>query len=140
MLSQKDVKILNILEKDCKLPSKKISERTGIPITTIHNRVKRMEEDGVIKSYRAVLDKKKIGKPIQAFIHISLSNVDSASIGKKISMMPDVDECYILTGTTDILVKISTSDVDHLNSFVMGNIKPIKGVENTLISIILKEI
>lgn len=140
MLSQKDAKILEILMKNCKMPSRKISEKTGIPITTIHNRVKKMEKDGIIKSYKAVVDKKKTGKSIQAFIHINAGLKNHNELARRISLLPEVDECYVLTGTTDIMIKISANDVDHLNDFVMNDLKGVRGVNKTLTAIILKEI
>ena len=140
MLSKKDAKILDILKKDCKLSTREISEKTDIPITTIHNRVKRMESDGIIKHYKAVVDNKKIGKNVQAFIQLSTDYRNQDEIARKIASIPEVEECYILTGTTDILIKVSTTDVDQVNNLIISGIRNIKGVQKTLTSIVLKEV
>ena len=74
MLSENDVKILSLLKKNAKLSSREISEKTSIPVTTVHNKIKKMEKEGVIKGYRAVLDKKKLGHHIHALIHITVDS------------------------------------------------------------------
>ena len=140
MLSKKDIKILDILKRDCKLSTREISEKTGIPITTIHNRIKKLEKDGVIKYYKAVIDNKKIGRDVLAFIQLSTNYRNQEEVAKKISNMPEVEECYILTGTTDVLIKVATTDVDQVNNLIINGIRNIKGVQKTLTSIVLKEV
>ena len=140
MISKKDIKILDVIKKNCKLSTREISEKTGIPITTIHNRIKKLENEGIIKSYKAVIDNKKIGKNVQAFIQLTTNYRSQDYIAKKISAIPEVEECYILTGTTDVLIKVVATDVDQVNSLIIDGLKSIKGVQKTLTSIVLKEI
>ena len=73
MLTKKDEIILSLLKENSKFSSREMSDKTGIPITTIHNRIKRLEEEGIIRQYTAVLDSKKLGKTIQAFIQITVT-------------------------------------------------------------------
>ena len=147
MLTKKDLTVLDIIKHNAKLSSREISDKTGIPITTVHNRIKKMEKDGVIKAYKAVIDKRKIGKNISAYILLTVSykdldsiNLTQEGLGKKFLSMPEVEECAIISGASDIILKISTKDVDELNDFVINKLRHVGGVEKTLTSIVLKDI
>lgn len=147
MLTKKDEIILGLLKENCKLSSREMSDRTGIPITTIHNRIKKMEQEGIIRGYTSVLNNKKLGKIIQAFIQINVTyttpsgkHVSQEELAKKIYQMPEVEECYIMTGGTDILIKASVKDVDDLNNFVINRLRDVEGVQNTLTAIVLNDI
>ncbi len=147
MLKEKDKIILEILRNNCKLTTKEISEKTGMPITTVHNRIKRMEAGGIIKKYTAVVDNRKLGKIIKAFIQISVTyatpsgkHISQEELAKKIYLMPEVEECYIMTGSTDVLISVSVSDIDELNNFVINKLRDLEGVQNTLTAIVLNDI
>jgi DNA-binding Lrp family transcriptional regulator len=144
MLYRKDEKILEILKKDCKTPIKNISAQTGIPLTTVHNRIKNMEKHGIIKSYVALIDKKMIGRSISAWVMIDMADISSDKdnsdelAAKRIKEMPEVEECYLLTGNIDIIAKVNVSDTDSLNEFVTKKLRTIPGIKRTTTSVILK--
>lgn len=147
MLSQKDEIILDLLQRNSKYSSREISEKTGIPITTVHNRIKMMEREGVIKTYSVVVDKKKVGKPLSAYVLIKIAyttpdgtKLSSEEIGSRISTMPEVEECALVTGTTDIIAKVSTKDIDTLHNFVIKKLREIDGIQSTVTSIVLKSV
>ncbi len=143
MLSEKDIKILDLMKRNCKMSTREISNKTGIPITTIHNRIKKLEGDKVIKGYRAVIDNKKIGRGVQAFVEIGLEygpGFSQEEFAKNLFKMPEVDECYIMTGATDIIIKVSTSDVDQLNDIIIHRLRGTKGIKKTTTAIILQDI
>lgn len=140
MLSEKDMKILEILRENCKLPTREISRRTGLPITTIHNRIKKLEKEGIIKSYMAVLDSKKIGQKVQAFIQLKLKRTTSLeNFAKWIATLRGVDGVYIISGSTDILIMVSMKDIDALHAFLDNQLKGKRAIERTTTSVILKE-
>lgn len=146
-MQKKDEIILSMLRENSKLSSREMSERIGIPITTIHNRIKKMEEEGIIKGYTTIVNNKKLGKTIQAFIQITVTyttlsgkHVSQEDLAKKIYQMPEVEECFIMTGGTDILIKVSVRDVEDLNNFVINRLRDVEGVQNTLTSIVLNDI
>ncbi len=147
MLTKKDLTVLDILKYDAKLSTREISEKTGIPITTVHNRIKKLEKEGIIKAYKAIVDKKKIGKSISAYILLTVSykdldaiNLTQESLAKKFLTLPEVEECSIISGASDIILKVATKDVDELNDFVINKLRHIGGVEKTLTSIVLKDV
>lgn len=146
MISKKDLLILEILEKNTKTSTKEITEKTGIPQTTVHNRIKRMEKMGIIKGYKAILDKKKLGKAIGAYVLITVSYPQDtkkdfqSDIAKKIAEMPEVEELSIITGETDIILKLFVNDTDELNDFVTRKLRTIEGIDKTRTCVILKQL
>ena len=147
MINEKDRKIIDLLREDGKHTARQISEKTGMPITTVHNRIKKLEKDGVIKGYTILLDRKKLGRGLQAFINISVNyalpngtKLNQEELAKKMLRMPEVDECHIMTGTTDILLKVSAADVEELNNFVIHKLRALDGISDTVTGIVLKEV
>ena len=147
MINEKDRKIIELLKENGKYTTRQISEATGMPITTVHHRIKRLESSGVIKSYTVKLDRKKLGMGLQAFINIAVTytlpdgtKIDQEDIARKLSKMEEVDECHIMTGTTDILLKVSARDVEDLNTFIIKKLRTIDGIEDTVTGIVLKQI
>ncbi len=145
MLNQKDAKILQLIEKDCKLSTMEISRKTGIPPTTVHNRIKKMEKEGIIKHYKAVIDKKKIGRGIGAYVEIVVNYPSDSSkdfqegIAKKLAFLPEVEDLAIMTGETDIMLKVYVRDTDELNDLVTKKLRIIEGIDKTRTAVILKE-
>jgi len=139
-LDKKDVEILKFLQKDCKRSTKEIARKIHSPITTVYAKVKRMEDLGVIKHYKAVLDSKKLGKGTTAFIFVSFGYripgiekpLDQREISKRISKFPEVLETHVITGDWDILIKVKAKDVDEVGKFVIDKLRKIEGVEKTL--------
>lgn len=140
MVNQKDLQILEILKMNCKLPSREISRLTGLPITTIHNRIKKMEKEGIIKSYAVNVDDAKIGKDVQAFIQIRLKPASPDSVTNKLAHMREINEIYVISGSTDLLVKVATKDVDTLQNFLINKLSKMKNIERTTTSVILKKV
>lgn len=143
MISQKNRKILNILRENCKIPTKEIGKRLNMPITTVHNHIKKMEREGVIKGYTAIVDYKKLGKNIQAFIHISTfsggKNISQEEIANQLYNMPEVVQCFTTTGKNDIIIYVTAQNIEELNNFVNTKIKKLDGIDTTDVSIIMSD-
>ena len=140
-LQPKDVKILDALQENARLGVKQVARKTGIPITTVFNRIKSLESKGIIKGYSLEIDKKKLGKEIEAYILINIaydSELHQDKFSLELKALPEVDECYVISGATNILVKVSTTDIDSLNDFIIHNLRK-RGVENITTYIIIKE-
>lgn len=137
-IDPKDLKILNLLKVDAKLTSQQIFRKTLIPVTTVHNRIKKLERMGIIKGYTILLDHKKLGKGIMAFILMTVTyllpsgkKISQTELAKAISRLPEVEETHIVTGGTDIIIKVRVKDMDDLNNFVINKLRSLDGVENT---------
>jgi Lrp/AsnC family leucine-responsive transcriptional regulator len=139
-LDDKDVAILALIQKDCKLTAREIAKKIQSPITTVFAKVKRMEEQGIIKEYRAVLDPRKLNYGTTAFILAGVSygsrNNDPQSsqrnIANEIARFPEVQEVHIITGDWDLLIKLKGKDVETVGKIVIDKLRLVKGIEKTL--------
>jgi DNA-binding Lrp family transcriptional regulator len=144
-LDQKDLMILALLQKNCKMTAKEIARRIGSPVTTVFAKIKRMEKLGIIKGYKAVLDAKKLHRGTTAFILASFSYrlkgeelLSQREIVKRIAGFPEVQEVHIITGDWDILIKVRERDVDTIGKFVIDRLRAVKGVEKTLTCVVFE--
>lgn len=146
MVDEKDIKIVEILRTNARLTTKQISKKTLLPITTVHNRIKKLENLGIIKHYSAIIDYKKLGKAITAYILMSIDyiylkekNITQHELAKKISMHPLVQEANMVTGNTDMILKIVVNDINQLDEFVTKYLRNLEGIQRTHTMIVLSE-
>ncbi|MBU5678705.1 MAG: winged helix-turn-helix transcriptional regulator [Candidatus Aenigmatarchaeota archaeon] len=128
--------ILNILREDADISMKEISKKTGIPITTIHNRIKAMKKEGIIKCYRAIIDPKKLGYNVQAFVQLAVKGLDDEKI-KKIISLPNVVECYTVSGPHNVILKVYAETIEALNNFVDSQLRSKDWVGEVIIEIVM---
>ena len=139
-LDKKDLEILDLLQKNCKLTTKEMARHVGSPVTTVYAKIKKLEEQGFIKGYKAILDAEKLDKATTAFILASFSyrterserSPSQRELARQISRFPEVQEVHIITGDWDILVKVKAKDVDAVGKFVIDKLRLVEGVEKTL--------
>lgn len=128
-LDDKDFAIIEELKKDSKLSEQKIAKRTGIPMTTVHNRIAKLRKGGVIERFTVKLDYGKVGKPITAFVLLkAINQADQRELVSQISKMPNIIEVAMVTGVFDILFKARAASMDELRSVVVGNLRKQKTV------------
>jgi Lrp/AsnC family leucine-responsive transcriptional regulator len=146
MLDKKDLKILEALRKNARASTQKIARKTLIPITTVHNRIKKLEKEGVIESYTIKLDQKKLGKALSAYVTITVDYIElkkkkltQHDLAKKLRKFSAVEDIAILAGGADILIKIHVADIAALDSFVTQTLRTIDGIEKTQTMIVLKD-
>ena len=146
-MDDKDEKILELLKENSKLTTHQLSKKLLIPITTIHNRIKKLVQEGIIKRYTLELDNKKLGKTIAAYIHITVDyrllkqmKLSQQDLARKIKKHPSVEEAAMVTGGTDIVIKIVAKDIEELDYFVTKYLRNIEGIEKTQTMVILNEI
>ncbi len=142
-LDEKDKQILRLIQSNSKLTSKEIARNINSPITTVFAKIKRMEEQGIIQNYRAVLDAKKLDRGASAFVLASVAykiptgrTLSQKQIAEKIAKFPEVQEVHIITGDWDLLIKVKEKDVDSLGQFVIDKLRKVEGIEKTLTNVI----
>ena len=145
-MDKKDTAILAVLKENSKLSTQQIAKRTRIPITTVHNRIKKLEKAGVIKGYTVILDNKKIGKPLAAFILVTVDykrlkelKRSQYELAQQLLKNQAVESSAMITGAADIIIKIRVGSVDELNEFVTVYLRNVEGVEKTQTAIVLNE-
>lgn len=137
-LDEKDLAILALLQKNCRMTAREIAQKIGSPITTVFAKMKRMEQQEIIREYRAVLDAKKLDCGATAFILASFSYrngekpLSQREIAAQIAKFPEVQEVHIISGDWDILIKVREKDVDAVGKFVVDKLRTVKGIEKTL--------
>lgn len=146
-LDEKDYKILALLKEDARLTTGEIAKELDIAQTTIHNRIKKMRDSGVIKRFTVDLDRKEIERGLVAYILCTVSyrttrgsKIDQFVVAQSVRSLPEVEEVSIVTGEIDMIVKVSLSDVDALNEFVIKKLRNIEGIEKTVTSVVLTEV
>jgi len=139
-VDDKDREILRILVEDAKVSAKDISARIDSPITTVYSRIKRLEDAGIIKGYKPVLDAEKLGRPTTAFIFVSFTyrppgaekDLDQREVAKRVARFPEVQEVHIITGDWDFLIKVKDKDVNAVGRFVIDKLRTVPGISKTL--------
>lgn len=139
LTDDKDQMILRKLQEDMTKSYKTIAEELNIPVTTVYNRVKKMEENGVIIGYKPILDASKLGYPTTSFLLITLRFKDSQNkpldigiIADEIARYPSVQEVHLVAGDWDLLVKMKTENVQQIGDFINQKLRYIEGVEKSL--------
>jgi len=121
-LDRIDTKILNILQKDSSRTTKSIAEELGLTTSPIFERIKKLEKEGYIKKYVAVLDNKKIGLKLTVFIGITLQGHTRSYLEKfvkEINDFPEVIECHRVSGNFDYLLKLVVEDIEAYEKFIV---------------------
>lgn len=126
-----DIQILKILQNDSTLPVKEIAAQVGLSATPTYERIKSLENQGVIKQYTALLDRDKIGFQIMVYCNITLREQSRKALvdfEKAISKYPEVLEVISLSGNYDYMLKIVSKDIASYNEFVVNNLSNIKNI------------
>ena len=142
-LDKIDQKILSELQVDGKITNVELSGRVGLSPSPCLQRVRALEEEGVIDRYVALVDPKSVGLSISVFIQVTLERqVENALelFESKMESYPEVMECYLMTGDSDYLIRVAVADVDLLQKFIINYLTTIPGVANIKSSFALKQV
>ena len=118
MLDEIDRKILKELQQDARVSYAELGRRVGLTTPAVIERVRKLEDSGVIKGYRAEVDTAKVGLPITAFIRMSITGVDYSHIIEVAEQSNEVLECHRGTGGDSFIMKIAVSSVEHLQEVI----------------------
>ena len=135
-----DRKILRFLIKNARTPFLEIARECGISGAAIHQRIKKLEDSGVILGSRLIVDPKKLGFDVCAFISIRISDPQlQLQTVEKLKQIPEIVECHFITGTYNVMVKLYCLDNDHLMKTIFDGILSIPGISSTQTYISLDE-
>jgi len=142
-LDRKDIAILSQLQNNADITNAELAEKVNLSATPCFNRVKKMEEMGLIRGKVALVSASKLGLKINVFIHVSLKKQDEEalqSFESSIEECHEVMECYLMTGDEDYLLRVLVSDISELEKFILTRLTKIKGVSNIRSSFALKQV
>ena len=143
MLDEKDRQILEELRVDSKKTTKTIAENTGIPRTTVHDRIHKMEQSGVIRRFTIVPNYDLIGEPTTAFIFISYNHTAGANqreLANELSKLKGVYEVHMISGDWDILAKVRGENVERIGELVTERLRQLPGVGRTVTCAVFKTV
>lgn len=144
-IDEKDKEILRELQKDCKQSPQKIGNKLNLPTTTVYHRIKKLEAEKIITGYHARVDAAKVGRGAIAYVFMEIVGPRGTktlkdhlySVQKKLAKIPDVKECYIMTGTDDIVVKILGLNEKEVATFVIDKLSEMPEITKTRTCIVL---
>ncbi|MCS7386032.1 MAG: Lrp/AsnC family transcriptional regulator [archaeon GB-1867-005] len=135
-LDEIDIKIIKELQKNAKQTYRELSDKLGLAIGTIYNRIKKLEENGVIRNFTINLDYSKLGYDLTAIIMMQVEGPYIIEIEKRLANYEEVMSVYDITGEFDIAVIAKFVDREHLNKFIKG-ILTMPHIKRTVTSIAL---
>ncbi|MDO8340016.1 MAG: Lrp/AsnC family transcriptional regulator [Candidatus Burarchaeum sp.] len=130
-LDEKDERILDELRKDSRQSTADISRRTDIPRVTVHERIRKLKEKGVIKSFTIASDYAKLGMPTSAYLLIGYQphqGITEWELAEKLVKTPYVYEVNIISGDYDMLVKVRGASIEDIGRLVVQKVREMKGV------------
>ena len=142
-LNRTDRRLLEILQRDGHLTNQELAERVSLSPSACLRRVRALEESGVIRRYVAIVDPRKVGLPLTAFVNVKLEKkgrMPTDAFARAVKDWPEVLGCHSLTGDMDYLLRVQVGDLEHFSRFVMDSLLKLPGVLDVKSSFVLEEI
>jgi Lrp/AsnC family leucine-responsive transcriptional regulator len=138
-----DLKILTELQQDCKLTTKELAAKVHLSTTPTFERVKRLESEGLIRKYIALLDAEKLNKGFIVFCNVKLKHINkeiAENFARSINNIPEVSECYNISGDFDYFMKIHCSDMKYYHWFIINVLGTLDEVSNIQSVFVMEEV
>ena len=146
MLDEIDIKLLKLLQNNSNITTKELAGQVNLSVTPVFERIKKLEGEGYIKKYIAILDADKMDRSLTAFCNITLKE-HTKEIGNKfvhdIKSLEEVTECYNTSGDYDFLLKVMVKNMKHYQDFVfnkLGSLDSIGSAHSTFVMAEVKNI
>ena len=139
ILDETDMQILKTLQRNAKLTTKELAEAVHLTPTPVFERQKRLERQGYIKKYVAVLDPEKLGLGLQVFCKVKLKQINreiAEAFARRVMRIAEVTECYNTSGAYDYLLKVRARDMKQYQEFILtklGEIESVGSIESTFV-------
>lgn len=138
MIDGIDVQILNILQADARISNAEIARQVGLAPSAVLERVRKLEESGVIRRYATEIDAARVGYRLTAFVFVRTSSC--GAIDSILASIPEVLEVHDVAGEDCYLLKVRTKDTDELGKLLRDKLKPIPEIISTRTTVVLKTI
>ncbi|MBO7139944.1 MAG: Lrp/AsnC family transcriptional regulator [Prevotella sp.] len=139
ILDETDLQILKTLQRNAKLTTKELAEAVHLTPTPVFERQKRLERQGYIKKYVAILDPEKLGLGLQVFCKVKLKQINreiAEAFARRVMRIAEVTECYNTSGAYDYLLKVRARDMKQYQEFILtklGEIESVGSIESTFV-------
>lgn len=138
-----DKNLLQIIQNDSKQTNKELSHKLGLSVTAVYERIKKLEREGVIRKYVALVDKKRVDKSFVTFCSIKLLQHTKAYVvqfEKEVAKLEEVLECYHISGDYDYLLKVIVTDMDEFREFMVKKLTTISHIGSTQSAFMINEV
>ncbi|MGB4829030.1 MAG: Lrp/AsnC family transcriptional regulator [Paracoccaceae bacterium] len=142
-LDATDRRILAALQKEGRITNAVLSERVNLSPSACHRRVQRLEDEGFIAGYVALVDARRLGKPTTVFVEITLESQAEELLDafeREVARIPDILECHLMAGTADYLLKIVAEDTEDFARIHRRFLSRLPGVRQMQSSFALREV
>ncbi len=146
VIDEKDRRILEVLKEHADYATRQIAKKTGLPITTVHNRIQKLKKEKIIKRFTVELDYAKVGQGFRAYVltsvNLSLLKQKKKSqydVAKEIKQFPFVERVDIVSGGTDLVAMIRVKDVAEFDQVLLTKLQRIEGIDKTQSLIVIHE-
>ncbi|MEK6968100.1 MAG: Lrp/AsnC family transcriptional regulator [Nanoarchaeota archaeon] len=143
-LDNTDIKIINALLQDSKLSTQKLSRKTGIPITTVHHRIKKLEAIKTIAGYTIKLNNKAVERSLKAFISVKVDHQNLGPGGhekllEQLLKNPAVERVNLMAGDIDLFIEVRVKDVEEMNQFSIKFLRGLTGIASSSTTVVFEE-
>lgn len=138
-----DKKILTELQTFGRITNVELASRVGLSPSPALARTRQLEEDGIVAGYVAILDPEKLGGSVSVFIHVTLERQSEAMLEvfeNTVKALPEVMECYLMSGDADYMLRVVVRDTVALRDFILDKLTKTPGVANIRSSFALKQV
>jgi Lrp/AsnC family leucine-responsive transcriptional regulator len=143
ILDETDRRILRVLQKQGRITNADLSEQVNLSPSACHRRVQRLEEDGFIAAFVALLDARKLGRPTTVYVEITLiSQAEDVldAFERAVARVPDLLECHLMAGSADYLLKIMVQDTEDFARIHRQHLSRLPGVRQMQSSFALRTV
>ena len=143
ILDQTDLQSLRTLQKNAKLTTKELADAVNLTPTPVFERLKRLEKRGYIRKYIAVLDAEKLGQGLLVFCKVKLRQINheiASAFERRIQRIPEVTECYNISGNYDYLLKVRATDMKQYQEFVLNKLGTIDSLDSLESIFVMSEV
>jgi Lrp/AsnC family leucine-responsive transcriptional regulator len=131
-LDSKDRRILELVQRDAKLPQAEIAKRVGLSTAAVNERLRKLENAGVIRGYAALLEPQAVGAALTAFVEVFIEHPRHESgFIEQIVRLDEVQECHYVTGEFSLLLKVRVRDMGSLQELLLHRLNTLEGVRQT---------
>lgn len=138
-----DLKLLEHIQDDARLTNVELAEKVGLSPSPCLRRLRRLENDGVIKGYMTFVDQTQVGLPVSVFVSVTLKEQSEAALEEfeaAVNALPEVMECYLMTGASDYLLRVVASDLADYERFLKHHLTRIPAIASIQSSFALKQV
>lgn len=142
-LSKQEIELLRLLQKNSRFDISDLTEQLNMSRTSVYDRIKKLENEGYIKEYVAIVDQKKVGLKFTVIVNVSLNSQRLEYVDEfleKISNLDEVMEAYVTGGIFDVVLKVVVKDPDDFNDFVSNKLSRIPHISKIQSSFVMRYI